>query len=47
MDLTDIVAILGAASTELASLGVLPYIFAGAVVGLVGRFIMAARKAGR
>lgn len=45
--MTDISDIVSAASTALTSLGILPYVFAGALIALVGRFIMAARKAGR
>lgn len=47
LDMTDISAIIAAASTALDSLGVLPYVFAGAVVALVGYLIRAAKKAGR
>lgn len=43
----DISAIVTAASSALTTLGVLPYILAGAIIALVGRFILAARKAGR
>lgn len=47
MELTEILAIVTAGADTLTSLGILPYIFAGAVVGLVARFAMAAKKAGR
>lgn len=47
MALVDIVAIVSAASDALADLGVLPYVFAGALIALVGYFIRAAKKAGR
>lgn len=45
--MTEITAIVTAAATSLESLGVLPYVFAGAVIALVGRFIVNARKAGK
>ena len=45
--LTDIIAIVTAGADTLATLGILPYVFAGAVVGLVARFALAAKKAGR
>ncbi len=45
--MVDIAAIVSAASDALTTLGVLPYILAGAVIALVGRLIIAARKAGR
>ena len=44
---TEVAPIIAAASASLTSLGVLPYVFAGAVIALIGRFIMAARKAGK
>ena len=34
-------------SSSLTTLGVLPYVFAGAVIALIGRLILAARKAGK
>lgn len=47
MTLVDILAIVDAAFDGLTTLGVLPYVLAGAVIGLVGRAIIAARKASR
>lgn len=40
-------AIITAVSDSLTSLGILPYVFAGAIIALVGRLIMSARKAAR
>jgi hypothetical protein len=45
--MTEISAIVAAASDAFTALGVLPYVLAGAVIALVGRFILAAKKAGR
>lgn len=45
--MTDIVAIVTAAATALTDLGVMPYVLAGAVIALVGRFIISAKKAAR
>lgn len=45
--MTEITGIITAVSSALTELGVLPYVFAGAVVFLVGRLIMSARKAGK
>jgi hypothetical protein len=47
MVLTDILAIVDAALDGLTTLGVLPYVLAGAVIGLIGRAIVAAKKASR
>lgn len=47
MTLTEVVAIVTSVSTALGTLGVLPYVFAGAVIALIGRLILAARKAGK
>ena len=43
----NIVAIVTAASDVFTDLGVLPYVLAGALIALVGRLIIAARKAAR
>ena len=45
--MTEIIAIVTAASDVLTTLGVLPYVLAGAVIALVGYFIKAAKKVGR
>lgn len=45
--MTEIGAIVTSVSDALGTLGVLPYVFAGAVIALIGRLIMAARKAGK
>jgi len=45
--MTDILAIVTAVSDTLSTLGILPYVFAGAIIGLVGRLIVASRKAAR
>ncbi len=39
--------IITSASTALTNLGVLPYVFAGIVIALVGAFIRSAKKAAR
>lgn len=44
---TGIAAIITSAAGALTDLGVLPYVFAGAVFAVVGRMILAARKAAR
>lgn len=43
----DITAIVTAVSAQLTSLGVLPYVFAGAIIALVGKFVLSAKKAAR
>ena len=45
--MVEILAIVTAGADTLSTLGILPYIFAGAIVGLVARFALAAKKAGR
>lgn len=45
--MTDIVAIVTATSTALDDLGVMPYVLAGAIIALIGKFVISARKAGR
>ncbi len=47
MTLENITAIVTAASAALTDLGVMPYVLAGAVIALIGRFIISAKKAGR
>jgi len=42
-----VISIVTAVSTALDGLGILPYVFAGALIALVGRLIIAARKAAR
>lgn len=41
----DIIAIVTAATTALEDLNVLPYVFAGGVVALIGMLIRSAKKA--
>ena len=41
------VTIFTAVSDALSSLGILPYVFAGVVIALIGRLIVASRKAAR
>ena len=43
----EITGIVTSVTSALDGLGVLPYVLAGAVIGLVGRFIISAKKAGR
>ena len=45
--MTEITPILTEVVAQFTALGVLPYILAGAVVGLIGYFIRQAKKAGR
>lgn len=45
--MTEITGIVTAVSAALTDLGVLPYVFAGAVIALVGVLIRSAKKAGR
>ena len=45
--MVDIIAIVTAVSDALSTLGILPYVFAGAVIALIGRLIVASRKAAR
>jgi len=45
--MTEVVGIVTAVSDALTNLGILPYVFAGALIALVGRLIIAARKAAR
>lgn len=43
----DILGIVTNVSTTLQSLGILPYVFAGAVIALIGRLILASKKAAK
>jgi len=45
--MVDILAIVTAVSDALSTSGILPYVFAGAVIALIGRLIMAFKKAAR
>lgn len=45
--MTEITAIVTAAASSLTDLGVMPYVLAGGVIALVGKFILSARKAGK
>ncbi len=47
MEMTEIVAIVTAGSTALGTLGVLPYVFAGAIIGVVVRLVTATKKAAK
>lgn len=45
--MVEILEITTAVSTFLDGFGIMPYVLGGAVIGLVGRLIVQARKAGR
>lgn len=45
--MTGITDIITAATAALEGLGVLPYVLAGAVIAIVGTFILAAKKSSR
>jgi len=45
--LDGIIAIVTAVADTLSTLEILPYVFAGAIIALVGRLIVASRKAAR
>lgn len=45
--MVEIAAIVTAASDALTDLGVLPYVFAGAVIALIGYLVRSAKKAAR
>ena len=47
MTLTEILAVADGAADLITSLGVMPYVFAGAITALVGYLIKAAKKVGR
>lgn len=45
--MTEIVAIVTAGADALETLGILPYVFAGAVVAVIGLLIRAVKKGAR
>lgn len=47
MDLTDVTAILSAASTAMATWQIMPFILSGAVVYVAGRILLSAKKGAR
>ena len=47
MELTDIIALTTAVSNLVTSMGIWPYVLAGAIIGLAGRFIISAKKGAR